>query len=149
AGYVPVITDHDPDYLISAEILEPLDVDAVIPVHLYGLPVDMGPVLELAEKRGWWILEDASQAHGATIGGRPVGSLGHAAAFSAYPTKNLGAWGDAGFVTGSDSEMASRIRSLRQHAQREPNVHEEVGGPIGSTRSRHWCSPRSCGGSRR
>jgi len=128
AGYVPVITDHDEDYLLSAEILEPLDVDAVVAVHLYGLPVDMVSLMELARERGWWVLEDASQAHGATVDGRPVGSLGHAAAFSAYPTKNLGAWGDAGFVTGADPFVASRIRSLRHHAQREGNVHEDVGG---------------------
>ena len=128
AGHIPVITDHDQDYVVSAEVLEPLDVDAVVAVHLYGLPVDMAQVLELATERSWWVLEDASQAHGATIDGRPVGSWGHAAAFSAYPTKNLGAWGDAGFVTGTDPEVARRIRSLRHHAQSEPNVHDNVGG---------------------
>jgi dTDP-4-amino-4,6-dideoxygalactose transaminase len=128
AGHVPVITDHDQDYVLSAEILEPLDVQAVVAVHLYGLPVDMEPLMEMAGERGWWVLEDASQAHGAAIGQRPIGSLGHAAAFSAYPTKNLGAWGDAGFVTGWDSELCVRIRALRHHAQRDANVHDEVGG---------------------
>jgi dTDP-4-amino-4,6-dideoxygalactose transaminase len=128
AGHVPVITDHDQDYVISAELVESLDVSAVVPVHLYGLPVDMDPLMELAGDRGWWVLEDASQAHGATVAGRPVGSIGDAAAFSAYPTKNLGAWGDAGFVTGSDPELYDRIRSLRHHTQRVANVHEGVGG---------------------
>ena len=127
AGHVPVITDHDEDHLISAEILEPLDVHAVLAVHMHGLPVDMEPVMELARERHWWVLEDGSQAHGAAIHG-PVGSLGHAAAFSAYPTKNLGAWGDAGFVTGSDLEMRDRIRSFRHHAQPLSNIHEGVGG---------------------
>jgi dTDP-4-amino-4,6-dideoxygalactose transaminase len=97
-------------------------------VHLYGLPADMHPLMELARDRGWWVLEDASQAHGASVGGRSVGSIGDAAAFSAYPTKNLGAWGDAGFVTGSDPELCGRIRSLRHHTQREANVHDGVGG---------------------
>src|SRR5262249_40117712 len=100
AGHVPVVVDHDEDFVVSPELLGPLDVDAVIPVHLYGLPADMDGILELARARGWWLLEDACQAHGATVGGRSVGSLGHAGAFSSYPTKNLGAWGDAGFVVG-------------------------------------------------
>jgi dTDP-4-amino-4,6-dideoxygalactose transaminase len=128
AGHVPVITDHDQDYLLSAEHVEPLDVAAIVPVHLYGLPADMGPLMDLARDRGWWVLEDASQAHGATVGGRPIGGMGDAAAFSAYPTKNLGAWGDAGFVTGSDQELCARIRSLRHHGQRQTNVHETIGG---------------------
>jgi dTDP-4-amino-4,6-dideoxygalactose transaminase len=128
AGHIPIITDHDEDYLLSPELLEPLDVQAVVPVHLYGLPVDMGPLMAMAEDREWWVLEDASQAHGATVGGRPIGSFGHAAAFSAYPTKNLGAWGDAGFVTGSDPQLRDRIRALTHHGQREPNVHGDVGG---------------------
>jgi dTDP-3-amino-3,4,6-trideoxy-alpha-D-glucose transaminase len=128
AGHVPVVVDHDPDYLISMEQLEGLDVQGVVAVHLYGLPADLGPIMRAADERGWWVLEDCSQAHGARIGERPVGSIGHAAAFSAYPTKNLGAWGDAGFVTGSDPEVRERILSLRHHAQREGNVHEGIGG---------------------
>jgi dTDP-4-amino-4,6-dideoxygalactose transaminase len=127
AGHVPVVVDHDEDFVLSPELLEPLDVDAVIPVHLYGLPADMDGILELARSRGWWVLEDACQAHGATVGGRSVGALGHAGAFSSYPTKNLGAWGDAGFVVGSDPELGARIRALRHHGQRRPNVHEDIG----------------------
>lgn len=127
AGMTPVIVDNDDDYLIDLDALDGLDVDAVIPVHLYGLPVDMARLSELAARNGWRVLEDCSQAHGATAGGRIAGSIGDAGAFSAYPTKNLGAWGDAGFVTGSDDEVAAALRSLRHHGQREPNVHSEVG----------------------
>lgn len=129
AGMRPVIIDNDEHYCIDVTALEAVDeLDAVIPVHLYGLPADMNRLIPLANDRGWWVLEDASQAHGATVDGEPVGSIGHAAAFSAYPTKNLGAWGDAGFVTGSDRSVERRIRSLRHHAQDEANVHEDVGG---------------------
>jgi dTDP-4-amino-4,6-dideoxygalactose transaminase len=129
AGCVPVIVDIDEDYCIDIVALAQLEgIDAVIPVHLYGLPADMQGLMAMAEERGWWILEDASQAHGAHIGNRPVGSLGHVAAFSAYPTKNLGAWGDAGFVTGSDPQIERKIRSLRHHAQETPHVHQEIGG---------------------
>jgi dTDP-4-amino-4,6-dideoxygalactose transaminase len=126
AGHVPVVVDHDQDYSISIEALDLVEVEAVVPVHLYGLPADMRALSELAAERGWWVLEDCSQAHGADLAGRPVGSLGDAGAFSAYPTKNLGAWGDAGFVTGSDAEMEAHIRALRHHAQAEANVHAEI-----------------------
>ena len=128
AGFTPVIVDHDDDYLIDLDALAETDVHAVIPVHLYGLPVDMVRLSELAREQGWWVLEDCSQAHGATVDGRPIGSFGDAAAFSAYPTKNLGAWGDAGFVTGSDGDLEAGIRSLRHHGQGSPNVHAAIGG---------------------
>lgn len=127
AGMNPVIVDNDDDYLIDVDGLEGAEVDAVIPVHLYGLPADMARVTELAQRNGWKVLEDCSQSHGATAGGKVTGSIGDAGAFSAYPTKNLGAWGDAGFVTGSDEAVAGTIRSLRHHGQREGNVHSEIG----------------------
>lgn len=127
AGMTPVIVDNDEDYVIDVDGLEGAEVDAVIPVHLYGLPADMGRVAELAARNGWRVLEDCSQSHGATAGGRVTGSIGDAGAFSAYPTKNLGAWGDAGFVTGSDEDVEAAIRSLRHHGQRAANVHCEVG----------------------
>ena len=129
AGHVPVIVDHDEDHVISVDALEHVDVDAVIAVHLYGLPAVTERLRHLVRRRGWWLLEDASQSHGATAGGRPVGSLGDAAAFSAYPTKNLGAWGDAGFVTGNAPGMEAELRSLRDHGQRQRHVHETVAGP--------------------
>lgn len=127
AGHIPVVVDHDEHYLIDLDALERIEADAVIPVHLYGLPVDMQRVQATARERGLWVLEDCSQAHGATSGGAVVGSIGNAGAFSAYPTKNLGAWGDAGFVTGSDPDLEGRIRSLRHHGQEEGNVHVEIG----------------------
>jgi dTDP-3-amino-3,4,6-trideoxy-alpha-D-glucose transaminase len=127
AGHVPVVVDNDRDYSLSLEALDRIDVDAVVPVHLYGLPADMSALSALAAERGWWLLEDCAQAHGADVAGRPVGSLGDAGAFSCYPTKNVGAWGDAGFVTGSDPEMEVRIRALRHHAQGEANVHTDIG----------------------
>lgn len=127
AGHVPVVVDHDEHYLIDVDAVERVEADAVIPVHLYGLPVDMQRLTDVARARGMWVLEDCSQAHGATAGGAPVGSIGHAGAFSAYPTKNLGAWGDAGFVTGSEAGLEARIRALRHHGQEEGNVHLEIG----------------------
>jgi dTDP-4-amino-4,6-dideoxygalactose transaminase len=127
AGHVPVVVDNDPDFSISIEVVDRIEVDAVIPVHLYGLPADMPSLSTVAAERGWWMLEDCGQAHGASVAGHPVGSLGNAGAFSCYPTKNVGAWGDAGFVTGSDPGMLTRIRSLRHHGQGEPNVHSEIG----------------------
>lgn len=127
AGHVPVVVDHDEHYLIDLDALASVEADAVVPVHLYGLPVDMPRLTEIARSKGMWVLEDCSQAHGATSGGDVVGSIGAAGAFSAYPTKNLGAWGDAGFVTGSDPELEVRIRALRHHGQEEGNVHLDVG----------------------
>ena len=128
AGHLPVVVDHGEGYVISLEELEGVDVDAVIAVHMYGLPSDIEAIQAAAPERGWWVLEDCSQAHGATVGGRPVGSFGDAGAFSAYPTKNLGGWGDAGFVTGNDPGFRDGILALRHHGQRESNLHEAIGG---------------------
>jgi dTDP-4-amino-4,6-dideoxygalactose transaminase len=128
AGHVPVVIDHDEDDLLDLDALKDLEISAVIAVHLHGLPVDMDRLGRLAAERDWWVLEDAAQAHGASVSGHPVGSLGDAAAFSAYPTKNLGAWGDAGFVTGNDEELGERIRALRHHGQSRANQHELIGG---------------------
>lgn len=128
AEHIPVLVDHGPDFTIDLNQLEDLELDAVIAVHLYGLPCDMTSLMKLAQSHGWFVLEDASQAHGASVGDRPVGCLGDAAAFSAYPTKNLGAWGDAGFVTGEDAELEAAIRRLRHHGQAERDQHALVGG---------------------
>lgn len=128
AGLRPVVFDHDADHLIDLDALETADVEAVIPVHLYGLPVDMPRLMDLAGAKGWRVIEDCAQAHGATIGGRSVGSFGDVGAFSAYPTKNLGAWGDAGFVVGKDGAVENRIRALRHHGQIRPNEHDLIGG---------------------
>jgi dTDP-4-amino-4,6-dideoxygalactose transaminase len=87
----------------------------ILPVHLYGQPADMEPILDMARRHGLPVLEDAAQAHGAAIGERRVGSFGHAACFSFYPAKNLGAYGDAGMVVSGDARFAGRIRQMANH----------------------------------
>jgi dTDP-4-amino-4,6-dideoxygalactose transaminase len=96
---------------------------AIIPVHLYGQPADMDPILEIAEQHGLVVVEDACQAHGARYKGRRVGSLGHAAAFSFYPSKNLGAYGDGGAVVTDDERVAQTVRAYRNYGQREKYNH--------------------------
>jgi dTDP-4-amino-4,6-dideoxygalactose transaminase len=100
---------------------------AIIPVHLYGQTVDMDPILELAARHNLLVLEDACQAHGARYKGRRAGALGHAAAFSFYPAKNLGAAGDGGAVTTSDPELAEQIRLLRNYGAKVKYHHEAMG----------------------
>jgi dTDP-3-amino-3,4,6-trideoxy-alpha-D-glucose transaminase len=100
---------------------------ALLPVHLYGHPVDLDPLLDLAEEKGLKVLDDAAQAHGARYRGRSVGSLCHATAWSFYPGKNLGALGDGGAVTTDDPVVAARLRSLRNYGSTEKYVHEEIG----------------------
>ncbi len=100
---------------------------AIIPVHLYGQPCDMESITAIASRHGLAVVEDACQAHGATFVGRKAGSFGHAAAFSFYPTKNLGTIGDGGAVTTNDADIAAKVRALRHHGQYEPNVFPAVG----------------------
>jgi dTDP-3-amino-3,4,6-trideoxy-alpha-D-glucose transaminase len=100
---------------------------ALVPVHLYGHPVDLDPLLEVARRHGLAVLDDAAQAHGARYAGRPVGGLTTATAWSFYPGKNLGALGDGGAVTTSDPEVARRLRSLRNYGSTQKYVHDEVG----------------------
>ncbi|MBC7802805.1 MAG: DegT/DnrJ/EryC1/StrS family aminotransferase [Candidatus Parcubacteria bacterium] len=100
---------------------------AILPVHLYGLPADMAPIMELAETRGLKVLEDAAQAHGARYRSRRAGALGHAAAFSFYPTKNLGALGDGGAVVTGDRTLAERVARLRNYGSSERYRNEERG----------------------
>lgn len=97
---------------------------AIIPVHLYGLPAEMGPILDLADKHGLVVIEDACQAHGARYKGRRAGSMGHAAAFSFYPTKNLGGCGDAGMMVTNDASVVEQVRAMRNCGQREKYYHE-------------------------
>jgi dTDP-4-amino-4,6-dideoxygalactose transaminase len=87
----------------------------ILPVHLYGHPANMDAILAVAAARGLPVLEDAAQAHGASVGGRRAGSLGHAACFSFYPGKNLGAYGDAGAITTNDAGFAARVRQIANH----------------------------------
>jgi dTDP-4-amino-4,6-dideoxygalactose transaminase len=100
---------------------------AIIPVHLYGQPADMAPLMAIAERYGLKIIEDAAQAHGATYRDRRAGSLGHAAGFSFYPGKNLGALGDGGAITTSDSVLAKRLRLLRNYGSSHKYRNEEKG----------------------
>ena len=135
AGARPIFADIDPrTFNLSAEsVAEVLhgpaaeSVRAILPVHLYGQCADFDALSEVAANRGILLLEDAAQAFGALWQGRPAGSLGVAAAFSFYPTKNLGAMGDAGLVTTSDEHIAARLRSLRSHGMTRRYYHDEMG----------------------
>lgn len=100
---------------------------AIMPVHLYGQPADIDPIMAIANKYGLKVIEDAAQAQGALYRGRKAGSLGHAAGFSFYPGKNLGALGDAGAVTTSDPELADKLRVLVNYGSRVKYQHEEQG----------------------
>jgi dTDP-4-amino-4,6-dideoxygalactose transaminase len=100
---------------------------AIMPVHLYGQPADMDPIMASAEKHGLKVLEDAAQAQGARYKGRRTGALGHAAGHSFYPTKNLGAFGDAGAVTTDDAELADRVRTLRNYGSKKRYYNETIG----------------------
>jgi len=100
---------------------------ALMPVHLYGHPADMAALEPLARERRLTVVEDACQAHGASLGGRMAGALGTAGCFSFYPTKNLGACGEGGMVTTDDARLAARVRRLRDHGQSEKYRHAEEG----------------------
>jgi len=100
---------------------------AIMPVHLFGRPADMPALRAIAEPRGIRLLEDAAQAYGADLGGRRVGALGHAAAFSFFPTKNLGAYGDGGMLVTDDAALADRARMLRQHGGKHKYANEILG----------------------
>ncbi|MCX8156042.1 MAG: DegT/DnrJ/EryC1/StrS family aminotransferase, partial [Verrucomicrobiae bacterium] len=100
---------------------------AILPVHLYGLPADMAPILEIAQQHRLLVLEDNAQAFGALYHGRRTGSLGHAAAHSFYPGKNLGAFGDGGAVTTNDPELARKVRMLRNYGSEKKYHHEYPG----------------------
>jgi dTDP-3-amino-3,4,6-trideoxy-alpha-D-glucose transaminase len=127
-GATPRLVDVDEaTALLTAELVAEAITPrtrCVIPVHLYGRPVDMDPLLELCAEKGIFVIEDACQAHGARYRGRPVGSLGNAGCFSFYPTKNLGAWGDGGAVVTDDAELATRVRLLRSHGEATRHNHE-------------------------
>jgi dTDP-4-amino-4,6-dideoxygalactose transaminase len=127
-GATPVLVDSHPDtYTLDPALLEAAitpRTKAIVAVHLYGHPVDMDPIMEIARRYNIKVVEDTAQAHGARYKGRIVGSLGDAAAFSFYPTKNLGAYGDGGAVVTNDSALAERIRMLRNLGQRVRNNHE-------------------------
>ena len=130
-GATPVLVDIDPDtYQIDVNQIEaaitPL-TKALMPVHLYGHPADMGPILEIASRHGLKVLEDASQAHGARYQGRRVGALGDIGAFSLYPAKNLGAYGDAGVLVTNDPDLDHKLRLLRNYGSTKKYHHDIKG----------------------
>jgi len=130
-GAIPVPVEPDPaTYNIDPTRIEAAITSrtrAIIPVHLYGLSSDMDPIMQIADKHGLKVLEDAAQAHGACYKGRKTGGLGHAAGFSFYPGKNLGAFGDGGAITTNDAALADRVRVLRNYGSRIKYSNEVKG----------------------
>ncbi len=130
-GAVPVFADVDPaTFNIDPNHVESLissRTRAILPVHLYGQPADLRALMDIANRHGLWLIEDAAQAHGAEIADRRCGSIGHLACFSFYPGKNLGAYGDAGAVTGNDLGALARIRRMRDHGRTTKYEHVEIG----------------------
>jgi dTDP-4-amino-4,6-dideoxygalactose transaminase len=131
AGATPVPVEPDPQtYNLDPDCIEAAITSrtrAIIPVHLYGQPADMDPILSIARKHNLRVLEDAAQAHGARYKGCRVGGLGDAAGWSFYPGKNLGAFGDGGAVTTNDDELAGRLRMLRNYGSRMKYINELQG----------------------
>lgn len=134
AGATPVFCDVDEETgLATAETMNAVVTErtrVLVPVHLYGHVVDMAPVLQLAETHQLYVVEDAAQAHGARYlrgEGARAGAMGHAAGFSFYPAKNLGAIGEGGACAVADPELAARVRMLRDHGQSSKHVHETIG----------------------
>jgi dTDP-4-amino-4,6-dideoxygalactose transaminase len=130
-GARPVFVDIDP----VTFCMDPAAVEAaitprtvgILPVHLYGHPADMTALVQIAERRRLWLLEDTAQAIAATHAGRPVASFGAAGSLSFYPTKNLGAYGDAGMIVTQDAAMAEHLRMLRNHGSSRYSHHEVLG----------------------
>lgn len=130
-GATPVLVDCEE----STALIDPTKIEAaitaktkaIIPVHLYGQCADMDAIAAIAQPRGILVFEDAAQAHGARYKGKCAGSLSHGAAFSFYPGKNLGAYGEAGAVTTNDASIAAMIRKLRDHGQPQKYHHDCIG----------------------
>lgn len=127
----PVFVDVDPDTFTMnpAELAKSLTgrTKAIIPVHLFGQPADMDPILEFARANGLFVVEDAAQAHGAEYKSRKAGTMGDAGCFSFYPGKNLGALGEAGAVVTNDPELRKQIQMLRDHGQSRKYYHATMG----------------------
>jgi dTDP-4-amino-4,6-dideoxygalactose transaminase len=130
-GAKPVFVDVDPvTYLMDVAQVEAKitpRTKAILPVHLYGQTVDMDPLLEIASRHGLRVIEDACQAHGAEYKGRKAGSLGDAAGFSFYYSKNLGAYGEGGFISSNNADLASRMRKIRDHGSGQRYHHDLIG----------------------
>jgi dTDP-4-amino-4,6-dideoxygalactose transaminase len=131
AGATPVLCDVEPETgnidIVAAERCVSPAVKAIIPVHLYGQPADMGAVATFAARHNLTVIEDTAQSIGATWQGRCLGTIGTMGCFSFYPGKNLGAAGEAGLVVTNDDDLAARLRSLRNHGQSERYIHQMVG----------------------
>jgi dTDP-4-amino-4,6-dideoxygalactose transaminase len=131
-GATPRLVDIDPRTYnidpVSAAAAITASTRAIIPVHLYGQCADMDPILEAGRRRGIPVIEDAAQAIGATCRGRPAGSMGDMGCFSFFPTKNLGAFGDAGLLTTNDERLAHEVRLLRNHGAAPRYFHKRIGG---------------------
>ena len=138
-GARPIFVDIDPEtYNLDPEKLQETvaglsedqlqRIKAIIPVHLYGQCADMDPILAVAEKHGWVVIEDAAQAIGSEYQGRRAGSMGAYGCFSFFPSKNLGAFGDGGIVTASDPQVYERLKILRVHGSKPKYHHQVVGG---------------------
>ena len=131
AGAIPVFVEPDEStYNLNPALIERAitpKTRAILPVHLYGLPADMNPIMEVASKYGLKVIEDAAQGHGAYYKGKKTGAIGDAAGFSFYPGKNLGALGDGGAVTTNDSGLAQRIRILRNYGSIKKYYNIEKG----------------------
>ena len=130
-GAQPIFVDvEESTYTMDPAALEKVltpKTRAIIPVHLFGQPADMDPILDFAREHDLFVIEDAAQAHGAEYKGRRVGTLGDAGCFSFYPGKNLGAFGEAGAVVTDNSELQEKIRILRDHGQVRKYRHTMVG----------------------
>ena len=130
-GAKPVLAEMDPvTYNIAPTAIEAAITSrtrGIMPVHLYGQPADMEPILAIARKHNVLVIEDSAQAHGAEYGDKRAGSWGHAAAFSFYPGKNLGAYGDGGIITTNDAAVAEKIRYLRNYGQKIKYEHVIAG----------------------
>lgn len=126
-GATPVLVDVEPEtFTMDVSQVEKSitrRTKAILPVHLYGHPADMDAIMDVAARYELVVIEDACQAHGASYKGRPAGSIGHAAAFSFYPGKNLGAFGDGGAVVTNDEKTAAALRMLRNYGQKEKYHH--------------------------
>ncbi len=130
-GAKPVFVDIEPDtFTMDVSKIETKISNrtrAIIPVHLYGHPVDMDPLLKIAEKHNVPVIEDACQAHGSTYRNKQVGNIGDIGCFSFYPTKNLGAYGDAGMITTNNKELAEKLAKMRNYGQSTRYSHDFVG----------------------
>lgn len=130
-GATPVLVDIDPDtFMIDPEAVEAAitpNTKAIMPVHLYGHPADMDPIMDIAKRHNLVVIEDASQAHGSRYNGTRVGGIGHTAGFSLYPGKNLGAYGDAGIITTNDPDIAEKLFLLRNYGSKKKYHHESIG----------------------